>query len=142
MEVFIIAILLGLIPAMVAQSKGRSFGLWWLYGSMLFIIALPHSLIMATDKKSVEAKQLSEGMKKCPKCAELVKDQAVVCRFCSHEFEVIPDPIIDTGLSKKELADKYKIKYSVITGKYIYNRQKYLSFEGALADAIADAENA
>lgn len=87
MEVLIFAVLLGLIPAMVAQSKGRSFGLWWFYGAMLFIIALPHSLIMSADKKSVEAKLLSEGMKKCPCCAELVKEEAKVCRYCNRELE-------------------------------------------------------
>lgn len=87
MSILIFAVLLGLIPAMVAQSKGRSFVFWWFYGAMLFIIALPHSLIISADAKSVEAKQLSEGMKKCPHCAELVKEEAKVCRYCNREFE-------------------------------------------------------
>ena len=33
---------LGLIPATIAQKKGYSFGLWWFYGWMLFIVAIIH----------------------------------------------------------------------------------------------------
>ena len=36
----VMASVLGLIPAVIAYRKGRSFGLWWIYGSMLFIVAL------------------------------------------------------------------------------------------------------
>jgi hypothetical protein len=43
MEIFVLAILIGLIPAAIAQSKGRSFAAWWFYGAMLFIVALPHA---------------------------------------------------------------------------------------------------
>jgi hypothetical protein len=42
----LLSALLGLIPANIAKKKGRSFGLWWLYGFLLFIIALIHSLVM------------------------------------------------------------------------------------------------
>lgn len=41
-----VAAVLGLIPASIAKKKGRSFGLWWLYGWLLFIVALIHSLVI------------------------------------------------------------------------------------------------
>ena len=37
-----LAALLGLIPANIAKRKGHSFGLWWFYGWMLFIVAIIH----------------------------------------------------------------------------------------------------
>lgn len=37
-----IAAVLGLIPANIAKNKGHSFGLWWFYGWMLFIVAIIH----------------------------------------------------------------------------------------------------
>ena len=37
---------LAFIPANIAKKKGKSFGLWWFYGWMLFIVALIHSLLL------------------------------------------------------------------------------------------------
>jgi uncharacterized membrane protein YeiB len=50
--VFIIAILIGLMPAYIAteKQKGLSFVGWWIYGAMIFIVALPHSLLLSRDK--------------------------------------------------------------------------------------------
>ena len=55
---------------------------------MIFIVALPHALLMKKDDKSLEQEQLQSGMKKCPHCAELVRAEAAVCRFCTREFSV------------------------------------------------------
>ncbi|MBO6307384.1 MAG: SHOCT domain-containing protein [Oribacterium sp.] len=38
----IIAAGLAFIPANIAKNKGHSFGLWWFYGWMLFIVAIIH----------------------------------------------------------------------------------------------------
>ena len=86
MEFIILILLIGLIPAVIARSKGKSFMLWWIYGALLFIIALVHSILMKSNNANLENRQLAEGMKKCPKCAELVKQEATLCRFCNSEF--------------------------------------------------------
>ena len=85
MEILLLAALLGLIPAAIARSKGRNFGPWWLYGAALFIFALPHSILLKSDPRALEKRQLDEGGKKGPHCAEIVKAEARVCRYCGRE---------------------------------------------------------
>ena len=52
--VLAIAAGLGLIPANIAKKKGYSFGLWWFYGWMLFIVAIIHvSLIPDKNAQTV-----------------------------------------------------------------------------------------
>ena len=80
--IFAVAIIIGLIPAGIASSKGHSFQLWWLYGTALFFFAMIHSILI----KPTEENQLQRGGRRCPHCAEIVKDQAKVCRFCGKDI--------------------------------------------------------
>ena len=82
-EVLIFAAFLGVIPALIARSKGRDFFPWWIYGALFFIIALIHSIVI----KSNDQAKLNEGLKRCPYCAEFIKAEAKVCRYCGKNFE-------------------------------------------------------
>jgi zinc-ribbon domain len=93
MGILIFAALIGLIPAGIASRKGRSFAGWWVYGALLFIVALIHSLMLRPDAKLIDAKDLKKGdLKKCPNCAELVKQEAKTCRYCGQSFEPVSGP--------------------------------------------------
>ena len=50
----IIAAGLGVIPAYIARDKGYSFGRWWFYGWMLFIVAIIHILLIPDKNAPVQ----------------------------------------------------------------------------------------
>ncbi|MDP3400287.1 MAG: hypothetical protein Q8R97_04125 [Brevundimonas sp.] len=109
MEIVILAILIGLIPAAVASGKGHNFFLWWLFGAGLFIVALPCALLLKDPKKEAAeaardaalaalvantsasanaqspAQGASERTRTCDWCAETIKADARICRFCDRE---------------------------------------------------------
>lgn len=87
MGVLLSALVLGLIPAIIAHNKGRSFFLWYLYGAALFIVALIHSLVISKS----EAKRINDlkkqGYFECPYCKELVRSGAAVCPHCQRTIQ-------------------------------------------------------
>jgi|GEM_PF-1389544 len=87
------ALALGILPAYLAYKKGRNFGWWWLYGAALFLAALPHALLLRPDVQVLSCRMAGQGLKKCPYCAEMIKAEAKVCRFCGREQAGPPAPI-------------------------------------------------
>jgi hypothetical protein len=78
-----LSIVMAVIPAYIAKSKGRSFGLFLFYGLMLGPIAIIHALVM---KGETGAAQGGQGSKKCPYCAETIKQEAIVCKHCGRDL--------------------------------------------------------
>jgi len=87
----VIAVFLGLIPAVIADQKGRDFFDWWVFGWLLFIVALPTALLLKPNIAELETRQLEQGtVKRCRYCAELVKREARVCKHCGRDVTVPP----------------------------------------------------
>jgi len=78
-------LILGLVPAGIAHSRGRSFVIWWLYGIVLPPFALVHALGIPRVRTVRDRQLLAEGMKACPHCAELIRAGACLCRYCGRE---------------------------------------------------------
>jgi len=104
MGMFLLLALIALIPALIAQKKGRSALLWWVFGVLLFIVALPASIII----KPLESQPTG---KKCPKCAEYVKEEALICKHCGNDVASIDDsPIEATVIQDEPEKDQSKDK--------------------------------
>ncbi len=50
----VLAFFLAFIPAAIAKGKGHSFVEWWIFGFLLFIVALPYALLMKPAAGFVE----------------------------------------------------------------------------------------
>lgn len=72
---------LGILPAWIAERKGRNGFGWWLYGTMMFVVALPHALLLEDAEEDVER---TPSFRRCPFCAEKIRFEATVCRFCNR----------------------------------------------------------
>lgn len=95
------AILFGALSAIVAKQKHRGPGGWFFIGLILGIFGFIASLVVEEVEPGADSPSnefdLDEHEKKCPDCAERIKLEARVCRYCGHEFS---DEEVDEQIEK------------------------------------------
>ncbi len=89
MEILFYAAIIGLIPAIIAKNKGYNFFGWWIYGSLIFIIAIPHALLSKPNQQEIDRQNLLNGMKRYPYCAEIIRGEALICKHCNHDVSSV-----------------------------------------------------
>jgi len=79
----LLCVLIGLLPAWIANRKGYNFLTWWIFGALLFLLALPLALMMKPDGGRRRA---------CPSCMEWIDKRAVACPKCGRDVPPIHAP--------------------------------------------------
>ena len=86
-------LLSGIVSAMVATNKGRSGCSWFLLGFLLGPLGLILSFAVSKNQSVLEQRMVQRGeMQYCPYCAELVRAEAIKCRYCGENFVGDPSP--------------------------------------------------
>jgi hypothetical protein len=89
----VIWIIMGIIVAMIANSKGKSPMSWFFYGLLLWPIALVHILI--TKEPVAEGGTYSDnpsGPRRCPSCEKIVHGVGDTCPYCTGAMNGQPLP--------------------------------------------------
>jgi len=87
-HIFLFWVSLSFLIGLWAERYGRSF--WGFLALSLILSPLIGAIAVLTygkDEQMIEKNRLREGyLKKCPDCAELIKKEAKICKFCRKSY--------------------------------------------------------
>ena len=94
MEIFLIWLILSGCVAAYASHKGHSaVGMFFVSLLLSPLLGFVIELVRQPNVAASETRQIRSGrMRKCPMCAELVRAEALKCRFCGEEIPPMEKP--------------------------------------------------
>jgi endogenous inhibitor of DNA gyrase (YacG/DUF329 family) len=79
----LIAILFGIATGIIGRSKGSSFFIWLIVGTVIPILGLIAVILYRSEREEPE--------RRCPTCGKILKLHVQVCPRCGTDL-YLPDP--------------------------------------------------
>ena len=77
----------GIVAGNLAKNRGHSMGAWVALGILCPVIFIPAAYFLKAKPDALMSMGVSQ---KCPHCAEFIKADARVCRYCGRDIVATP----------------------------------------------------